>query len=344
MPSLDELTWSDDVTRAEWIGDRLAPADSRAATSVVPSGFEAYARIFHPAEEPRRGRGRLVRWHDVAAWSGLVLDPYAEFFSIALPPDPIDTPPWSGQGPRHGSLYPPDALVLTELVRVHTTTPEQCWFCLWDGYGWQRARCTDDGASPVVGSPIPGAVQAGPRVRLPHRDYFLYRGAMDAALVGYPGEPPDQTGNLWWPEDRAWCVASEIDLSWTYVGGSSALVHALMSEPAIEALQVSPGRPVGRTEPWIERWVSDALGTLFSSGQEHGQGHALVSTPMGSVEAWLDLPRGRGRGAFRTHSRSVLGHEGRSGHVIHRNDRHDAATRDEVRHYLQWALIELVGS
>ncbi len=38
----------------------------------------------------------------------------------------------------------------------------------------------------------------------------------------------DQTPNLWWPEDRAWFVATEIDLAWTYVGGREALIEQLV--------------------------------------------------------------------------------------------------------------------
>ena len=48
--------------------------------------------------------------------------------------------------------------------------------------------------------------------------------------------PFPQTPNLWWPEDRAWCVATEIDLAWTYVGGSSELAATLLGDRRLEAL------------------------------------------------------------------------------------------------------------
>ncbi|MDQ2942123.1 MAG: hypothetical protein M3R21_00435, partial [Candidatus Dormibacteraeota bacterium] len=47
--------------------------------------------------------------------------------------------------------------------------------------------------------------------------------------------------NLWWPEDRAWCVASEIDHPYSYVGGSSALIKEVLADPAIEAVPASVG-------------------------------------------------------------------------------------------------------
>jgi hypothetical protein len=54
-----EPAWSDQTRQASWIGERLAPFDAHVVTSVVPGGFEGYARVLHPAEEPLR-RGAVV--------------------------------------------------------------------------------------------------------------------------------------------------------------------------------------------------------------------------------------------------------------------------------------------
>lgn len=326
MPSLSELAWSDDVAQAAWIAERISAPGEKVATVFMPSGFEAYARILHPADEPDGGDGRLVRWCEVAAWSGVALDSYSEFASIALPPLAVDAPPpWSGQGPRHGSLYPPDAAAVIDHLREATTTPDCCWFCLWDGYGWSNDA-------------IPESVEKGPRVRLPDRAYFLYRGALDSALLAYPGEPIDHTANLWWPDDHACCLASEIDLSSTYVAGSAALVSALVSEPAIEAFEVSPDRRLFRSEPWIDTWVSDALDALLT------EGHALVSTPLGTVEAWFDRSVPGRSGSLRTRSRSTLGHGSEGTHYADLSSRDDATIRRSLAFYLRWDIIALVGN
>jgi hypothetical protein len=68
----DAPRWSGDVHQADWIAPRLAPWDGGTITIVVPAGFEAYARVLHPAETPGNG-DHLVRWADVAAWSGMPL-------------------------------------------------------------------------------------------------------------------------------------------------------------------------------------------------------------------------------------------------------------------------------
>ncbi|MEA3218698.1 MAG: hypothetical protein QOJ19_4854, partial [Acidimicrobiia bacterium] len=66
--------------------------------------------------------------------------------------------------------------------------------------------------------------------------YFLARGSIDEVLPSTLDEPWDQSPNLWWPDDRAWIVATEVDFAWTYVGGSSELIEELLNEARLEAL------------------------------------------------------------------------------------------------------------
>ena len=49
-----------------------------------------------------------------------------------------------------------------------------------------------------------------------------------------------QSPNIWWPDDRAWCVATEIDLQSTYVGGPVACIRAILDNPNLEAYPVNP--------------------------------------------------------------------------------------------------------
>jgi hypothetical protein len=65
---------------------------------------------------------------------------------------------------------------------------------------------------------------------MPGRDYLLFTGSVDQG-EGWPDGP-----NLWWPDDRSWCVASEIDFPYTYVGGGQQLIDEILAHPALEAL------------------------------------------------------------------------------------------------------------
>jgi hypothetical protein len=81
-------------------------------------------------------------------------------------------------------------------------------------------------------------------LQLPGRGYYLAKGPVTAALeTVYGMKSSYQSASLWWPDDRAWCVATEIDFDWTYVGSSNACIAAVLSSPDLEALpaQLSDG-------------------------------------------------------------------------------------------------------
>jgi hypothetical protein len=89
---------------------------------------------------------------------------------------------------------------------------------------WRRIR-------PRVLKPTPKI--GAKRVTLPARDYVLFNGPLSIAIGQREGP------NLWWPDDRSWCVASEIDFPYTYVGGPKKLIEEILAEPALEALPAS---------------------------------------------------------------------------------------------------------
>ena len=68
------------------------------------------------------------------------------------------------------------------------------------------------------------------RVKLPARYYLLLKGSV-AEAQGWEDGP-----NLWWSDDRAWWVASEIDFPYTYVAGTSRLIDDVLHHPDLEAL------------------------------------------------------------------------------------------------------------
>jgi hypothetical protein len=246
--SWQSLPTSEDVEAAGWIRERLHPF-SQDVGAVIPAGFDAYARIFHPASASRDWVPVDVRWSTVASWSGHTVHPEMQFHAIASPAEAAETDgpmPWSGE-PRLGVLSKAQMSAVVGLLPAFTSTAQTCWFCLWDGYGYVTGAMValhafKQGPPPAgarrpkrwnLRMPVPKALGNLPdrrRVRLPHRDYLLFRGPIDKAQ-GWEDGP-----NLWWPDDRAWCVASEIDLPYSYVGGPQALIDAILADPAIEAL------------------------------------------------------------------------------------------------------------
>ena len=137
-----------------------------------------------------------------------------------------------------------------------------------------------------------------------------------------------QCANLWWPADRAWCVASELDLEWTYVGGPRGLIDAILADDRIEALPAAPDDPVSRIEDWVLTWADELAGGLLARGE------ASLTTSRGSVEARLRS------GELRieiTGVREENGSAGSTGRLSGDN------LREELVSHLTYAILELAG-
>jgi hypothetical protein len=249
------LRVSDDVAAAAWIASRLEGRFG-AVTRTVPSGFAAYARICHPATDRA---GRLTTWPEVATRTGRQAHPLMQWHALVGSADPLNVTGslWPGDDPQRGNLVPEVLARLFDVLADHTATPERCFFCLWEGWGWIRsspigpavARASRTGDAPgSYDDPIAPAFSAEdlsqPRVHHPGRDYLLLAGPLPAALeIGHWHtaewfEP--QSPNLFWPADRAWCVASEIDFDSTLIGGTTELVNAILQTPELDAWPVQP--------------------------------------------------------------------------------------------------------
>ena len=332
------LTWTREVGAGAWIAERLTVGDT------VPRGFEQYAQILHPAFDSPRAPCEPVRWRDVATWSGIPLRAGTDFASIAIPQEPrSEPPPWTSQGPQSGQLFLPYLRALQGILAEETTTPDESWFGLWDGYGWIGGSARGGVAvfmdSSIHGTaapdPIPAAVPEGvldgPKLDLPHRSYLLFKGFTTHADQAPFGGAWEQTPNIWWPEDRAWFVATEIDLSWTYVGGSKRLIERLVSDERIEAISTDPFAE-RRTMGWIQLAAEAAARQLVESAK------AAIATPIGSVKATLEpLRKQHSRLVIDTQS-AIMGGESRSETTI------GIESRDRLEQLLAIYLVAAVHS
>ena len=228
--TLGELRVNEDVSEGEWIAARLGGAFG-AVTRAVPSGFAGYVRICHP---PSDQDARRVSWHAVARQTGRRAHPVMQWHALVGSADALNVTGslWPGENPQRGNLAPEVLAPLCDPLADHTATPERCFFCLWEGWGWIQA------------SSISAEHLSGPRLHLPDREYLLLAGPLHAALqIGHwygPEAFAAQSPNLFWPADRTWCVASEIDFDSTLIGGSTELVDAILQAPELDAWSVQP--------------------------------------------------------------------------------------------------------
>lgn len=121
------LTPSRNKTELEWL-ERSITTFARNVASFLPGHFEAYVRIYHPFENGGND-GRIMRsWNELAASAGVKLtDPKAaeEFAYHGVENAQARV------GRRPKILLQP----LIEHLRSATSTPEQCFFAVWEGFG-----------------------------------------------------------------------------------------------------------------------------------------------------------------------------------------------------------------
>jgi hypothetical protein len=185
-----------DADGAAWLPSRLGPFGT--VGGLIPRGFERYVLVEHA--------------------------------------DRQDPEPWNA----------PVAMLaaLSDAVGGHTTTPDRAWFAIWEGYGWTsatRLRATGPGVTRAErrrlrredearAAALAAGLAAVPTFDLANRRYLLLTGPVGAASrianpSGHGIQPPD----LWWPDDRSAFVATDTDLAWSYVGGTTSLIDRVQA-------------------------------------------------------------------------------------------------------------------
>jgi len=212
------------------------------------SGLRGVCPDLHPLDDGPDAQ----RWADVAQAHGRTMHASAEWDRI----NDVREDVRHGRGfpgdPYIGNLHAEALSALCTILAVHTATPEQCWFAVWEGWGWQhpeafgvlRSAISDEPLPPVEMAPQAWQVDmTGPTFALPGRQYHLFGGPVDAATrigrwVTAEWFIP-QSPTIFWPEDHGWCVATEVDADTTVVGGSLDLIVEITNSPLLEALPIA---------------------------------------------------------------------------------------------------------
>ncbi len=234
--SFGDLELVDNVSPANWIVASVRNFQYDVG-SLLPVTFAAYARVLHPASRDiETGSSVDVAWLDVAAANGRVAHAAMEWVAItggwrferqATQPGVWDAPP------SMGSLPSRTAASLAGVLAGFTATPSECWFGVWEGYG-----------------DAPFHAGTVPLIAMPQRNMALLRGPLRAAGTAFSRMRWPESPSLWWPDDRSWCVATDIDLMSTYVGGSMPCIEALLGDRRLEAYRRDrrPDRPLAERQ------------------------------------------------------------------------------------------------
>jgi len=278
-----------DLTRAAWIAPRLGRFGT--VTGRVPTGYEAYVRIFHPFSiTSGDGESRELSWAQLAALSGRIFHPLAQAGGLGMVP---------GEQLRIGEAVVDPAgedwldgrrlATLVGLLRPATTTPGLT-VGIWVGWGLLHPESMS-----VFSWPAPSAAElrelnrryraeraaaidprlaaalkqhrgrSGPDVlHLPHREYALLTGRLAeltdpdwgfTAGIGWRDGDRSPGPQLTWPDDRAWFIGTELDANSTLVGCTRQIADAILACPELETLEVSADGDLS--------WDGDALNPSF---------------------------------------------------------------------------------
>lgn len=250
MPASD-LHIVDGAEAGAWIASRLEGGFGGKVEQLVPNGYDAYVRIFHPVTDES---GQAVTWAEVAKRLGRTAHREMQWRRLMGEEEPHEgNSGWSGGKPMIGELKEPELAALCIVLEAHTENPRNCFFGLSTIYSG-------------VASAYPDVVQ----LQWPARTFAVFEGPLSAAdQVGYESSqygrvvlvdgrlrqvPPtprwfSQAPNLIWPADHSWFVQSEYDLDSTLVGGNRVLVDALLDSAELETWEVERGDSL---EAWAD--------------------------------------------------------------------------------------------
>ena len=256
----EEVELQSDLTSSEWIFPRLLPSilsggRGTPVAAVVPSGYPAYVRVLHPlGDESHRPS---VSWREIARETGRTYHPLMQFDRIkAFAGGRSVTSP--GNEPWPGHLSTELCRTLYETLAPWTKTPDVCWLGIWEGYGqlsapgprlsvsFFSAGSRDQREEHAIAeqrmlnqwSDLAGRVRQLPTFDHPGRSYFLAK-APASSIWKLGRFPLGLTPNLVWPEDRSWCVGTEIDFDSTLVACSEECAAAVVANEALEALPIN---------------------------------------------------------------------------------------------------------
>ena len=173
-----------------------------------------------------------MRWTEIARANRRIVHPQMQFarligYASRYSPDyPDQQSGLFDEAPAVGTLPPETAAWLVRTLAKHTTDTGRCWFAVWDGWGG-----------------LDEAFYDRPTFQLPQRNYHLAQGALAAAAQSLGTHRGSCLScNLWWPDDHAWCVATDIDLDSTYLRRHRSLHPGTFSEPRTRSSTAQPHR------------------------------------------------------------------------------------------------------
>jgi hypothetical protein len=256
----NNLAVIDGATAGAWIKPRLQ-GDFGAVTLQVPKGFEAYARVFHPAFDRQR---QPVRWAQVAKVCGTTPHREMQWHSIlglhnadelrgSYYPNDGSGVKWMGSDPPVGAMDIETLDALCEVLTSHSVDDTDTFFGLCTIHGWLDSFSAEtlppllelpyDRNHIVLAGPLSAVDQIVDDCSTATSIQIELTGKHDQGLAG-PLDPSHllqrKAPSLIWSADESWFVVTDVDFDSTLVGGSATLIDAIIKSSNLEAWHVLP--------------------------------------------------------------------------------------------------------
>ncbi len=179
-----------DTAPAAWLVSSQTPPDQ--LITFGPIGYEAYARL------------RYI-------------------------PDPTSPGQFEGDADISADhlLEASQARLALNVLADFTETPDECFFCIWEGIAWHVLSAIE---------------RQGPLVTVPHRRYILFTVRLSDYIEA--GEARFDDSGLApafvWPADRRWCFTSDVDPHWAGIGADQAAVERLLNTSGLDVVRAVP--------------------------------------------------------------------------------------------------------
>jgi hypothetical protein len=162
----------------------------------------------------------VLEWYDLAVFGPAGFDAYAR---LRFKPDPIGDDDDADDQPDGPSNDQAKVGRLCELLHSATSTPDDCYFAIWDG--WPD---TSD------------LMRRSARMHIPNRTYYLLHGPLSDFGQWGLRETGHNPAAFVWPADHAWCIASDVDQHWVGIGASADTINRLLAQQDLDIVTADP--------------------------------------------------------------------------------------------------------
>lgn len=204
---------------ADWAARAVSRHAFGTVGSILPADdFAETLRVLHPFPSTD---GSELSWKAVASSVGVAFSPDIDSDSLVEAMRVASPSGAEPASPMTGRISSEIACHILNTVATSSLADRPCFAAIWDGWGELQGETVD-----------------APIVRWPSRSWYLFESSVEDTRNAQELPVPP---SLWWPSDRSWFVATEVDHRCSYVSCSKEAATRLIANTSLESFHVDAG-------------------------------------------------------------------------------------------------------